>query len=353
MVMSFVNKNLFGINIAQNLMNKKQIHYLVDNAHWATDEVGLKITTPISDSQVTNTYYGIRNGIIHFGSFNLVPKELKILKKLSQKKTLIVTCFHIDLNDPRIPLIGKMDSHIKRWHTSCSITKGILVQNGIKKEKISVIPLGVDLNTFSPVNIEKRKDIRKCLGVPDGKVVIGSFQKDGNGWGEGLEPKLIKGPDIFLDAVARLTDDYEIHCLLTGPARGYIKKNLERIGVRYTHSYLHDPGDVAKWFQACDLYIMASRIEGGPKSILESLACGVPLVATKVGMVPDILRDGKNAFLADSEDIEMIAKKSKILLENQKISEKHINNGLRQVQNFSWDIISTRYYKELYSEFLV
>ena len=66
--------------------------------------------------------------------------------------------------------------------------------------------------------------------------VVGSFQKDGVGWEEGLEPKLIKGPDVLLAAVERLRQRVpELWLLLTAPARGYVKEGLERIGVPYRH----------------------------------------------------------------------------------------------------------------------
>lgn len=350
--MSLWSKFLCGISIAQNYTTRKKIHYIGENASWVIDDIGTNITPHLSEFRITNTFFGIKKRIIHFGSIHVIPKNIKILEALSQSNILIATCFHIDQKGSNIPELSEIDNYIERWHTSCSITKGTLIKNGIKPEKITIIPLGVDLNWFSPANPEKRIEIRKNLNVSEGKVVIGSFQKDGIGWGTGLEPKLIKGPDIFLDVIARLKEDFDIHCLLTGPARGYVKNNLERMDVSYTHKYLNDPRDVAIWFQACDLYIMASRLEGGPKSILESLACGVPLVATRVGMVPDILQDGENAFLTEIEDIDAITQKSRILLNNQTIAEKHIENGLRLVKNYSWDIISMRYYKELYREFL-
>jgi glycosyltransferase involved in cell wall biosynthesis len=94
--------------------------------------------------------------------------------------------------------------------------------------------------------------------------------------------------------------------LLSGPARGFVKKGLEEAKIPYTHVYLNSYPDVAKLFQALDLYIVASRQEGGPKAILESMASGVPLVTTRVGQAMDLVKHGVNAFMADVEDVEAL-----------------------------------------------
>ena len=68
------------------------------------------------------------------------------------------------------------------------------------------------------------------------------WQKDGVGWRDGLEPKLIKGPDILLGAVERLRELVpELYVLLTGPARGYVIQGLERAGVAFRHVLLEGP----------------------------------------------------------------------------------------------------------------
>ena len=63
-------------------------------------------------------------------------------------------------------------------------------------------------------------------------MVIGSFQKDGSGWKEGLIPKMVKGPDIFLRAIEILNNSIpELFVLLTGSARGYVRHGLEKMKV--------------------------------------------------------------------------------------------------------------------------
>ena len=68
--------------------------------------------------------------------------------------------------------------------------------------------------------------------------MICSFQKDGIGWGEGLEPKLIKGPDIFVETMRNLkAAGLPVVAMLTGPARGYVKLMLDKYNVPFIHNY--------------------------------------------------------------------------------------------------------------------
>ena len=138
--------------------------------------------------------------------------------------------------------------------------------------------------------------------------ILGSFQKDGEGWGEGLEPKLVKGPDTFLEMVRILKGSVpELFVLLSGPARGYVKKGLGELKIPYKHVYLENYPEISQLYQCLDLYIIASRQEGGPKAILESMACRVPLVTTRVGQAMDLVKHEENGLMVEPEDSEALA----------------------------------------------
>jgi glycosyltransferase involved in cell wall biosynthesis len=170
------------------------------------------------------------------------------------------------------------------------------------------IPIGVDADRFRPRGTGERLEARRSLGLPETAFVAGSFVKDGVGWGDGLEPKLIKGPDVLLAAVERLRERVpELLLLLTGPARGYVRGGLERLGVDYRHVLLPSLDAVAEAYRALDVNLVASRDEGGPKAVLESMATGVPVVTTRVGQAADLIRHGGNGFLVDLEDAAGIA----------------------------------------------
>ncbi|MCX6064158.1 MAG: glycosyltransferase [Chloroflexi bacterium] len=215
---------------------------------------------------------------------------------------------------------GLMRNHqrLSRIQVSHTEMRDAVLQTGIDPSKVHLIPIGINLSFFHYRNQELRRQQRAKLGIPDRAFVIGSFQKDGNGWKEGLEPKLIKGPDIFIQTLEILKSSIpELFVLLTGPARGYVKAGLERLGIPYKHIFLKDYPDVGRLFPALDLYIIASRQEGGPKAVLESMASGVPLVTTRVGQAIDLVNHGQNGWMVDVEDVEGLAHWANFVHQNQ------------------------------------
>jgi glycosyltransferase involved in cell wall biosynthesis len=184
----------------------------------------------------------------------------------------------------------------------------IVLSAGVDPAFVHRIPIGIELERFPLGDPERRRAAREALGLPSQAFVVGSFQKDGVGFGEGLEPKWIKGPDVLvkaLDFARRELDDLVV--LLTGPARGFVRAELEQRGIPHVHRTLPDRDGLTAAYHALDAYLVASRQEGGPKSILESMATGVPLVTTRAGQAPDLVVDGENGILVDVEAAEGLA----------------------------------------------
>ena len=195
-----------------------------------------------------------------------------------------------------------------RWsriQVSHSEMRDVVLSSGIAPEKVRMIPIGIRLGMFPMQTAENRVGIRKKLEIPESAFVVGSFQKDGNGWGEGLEPKLIKGPDILVEVLRRLkTRIPELFVLLCGPARGYVKRGLTEAGIPFRSIYTKTYAEIPALYHALNVCLVTSRQEGGPKAVLESMASGVPLVTTRVGQAMDLVRSGKNGFMVDVEDVE-------------------------------------------------
>jgi glycosyltransferase involved in cell wall biosynthesis len=184
----------------------------------------------------------------------------------------------------------------------------IVLSAGVDPAAVHRIPIGIELERFPLGNSELRAAARERLGLPPDAFVVGSFQKDGVGMGDGNEPKTIKGPDVLVEALAAAGRELEdLVVLLTGPARGYVRAELDRREVRFVHRHLPSRDGLTAAYHALDAYVVASRQEGGPKSILESMATGVPLVTTKAGQAPDLVDNGRNGILVDVEDATGLA----------------------------------------------
>lgn len=204
-------------------------------------------------------------------------------------------------------VLKKHHSRITRIQVSHTQMKDVILQTGIEPSKVFQIPIGINLDFFPAPDLNSKRLAREQLGIPYSAFLIGSFQKDGVGWDAGNEPKLIKGPDVFLDVIKELKEHIpELFVLLSGPARGYVKAGLESMHVPYRHSYLDDYSTIGRMYQALDLYLVTSRQEGGPKAVLESFASGVPLISTRVGQAMDLIRHEQNGWLTDIEDVEAL-----------------------------------------------
>ena len=228
-------------------------------------------------------------------------------------------------------MISAIETHhdeIARIQVSHSEMHEIILETGINSHKVFKIPIGINPDYFVWTTPEEKQVARMKLGIPQSSVVIGTFQKDGNGWGEGLKPKLIKGPDVFLKTIKILKPQVpEIFVLLTGPARGYVKNGLEKLGVPYLHKYLNDYTQIGEYFNALDLYIVSSREEGGPKAVLESMASGIPLVTSKVGQAMDLVRHCENAWIVEPEDAEELAHWAGYVIDNPSSLREVLGRG--------------------------
>jgi glycosyltransferase involved in cell wall biosynthesis len=184
----------------------------------------------------------------------------------------------------------------------------LVLSTGVEPAKVFRIRIGIDPGSFAPRTSESRAAARRALDLPGDSFVVGSFQKDGVGFGAGTEPKRVKGPDVLLESLALVRERIaELHVVLSGPARGYVRQGLERLGIPYRHRIVRRYGELSSLFQALDAYAVPSRQEGGPKGVLEAMASGVPVASTRVGQAAELIVDGVNGRLVDVEDSAALA----------------------------------------------
>lgn len=338
-----------------------ELYYVVPQVNWAIDEVGQSISKNIQkqfglSTHLTSKPYTLVDHILHYGELWAFANQAHFPHNRFNK--VVVTVFHGN-RGPQYPDLTKaIDQFLDQAHllsqvvTSSLLMKERLIIWGIAPEKICCIPLGIDLSVFKPTDISKKQSLRRKYDIPDDAICIGSFQKDGSGWGEGLSPKYVKGPDIFLEVIATLKQQYKLYVLLTGPSRGYVKQGLEKLGVSYRHDYLSNYNDIVTHYHCLDLYLITSREEGGPKAILEAPACGIPVVSTNVGMVPDLMTHQKNCLITPSEDVAHLANYSAQVIEQENLCHQLIIEGLNQVKHYDWQHIAARYYYEVYQPLL-
>ncbi len=335
------------------------VAYVVEKADWSIRWDGIQYARAIEAAHpgtvvVTERPERLFRRVAHFGSQFLWELWAKAA---SPTNPVVVTYFHGKPEDGpdmarHVDYFMNNLNGIDRVVTAAGVTESRLLEWGVPAEKLVRVPLGVDTALFHPPTEEERATARARLGAPEGAVCIGSFQKDGVGWGDGMEPKLIKGPDILVEAAAKLARDIPVFVLLTGPARGYVKAGLERHGVPYHHLFVEDFPDLARCYHALDLYLVTSREEGGPKAILEGMASGVPVVTTRVGMADDLVEDGLNGALVSVEDVAALTEKAAGVVSDDGRAERMRARGRNTAERHDWEKVGEMLYEKAYRPLL-
>ena len=228
--------------------------------------------------------------------------------------------------------------NLTRVRVSHSLMEQVALEAGVDASKVRRIPISIGLSGFSMQTAASRAAARARLDLPQEAIVVGSFQKDGVGWEDGFEPKLIKGPDVLLRVLTGIKASIpELWVLLTGPARGFVRNGLVRAGIPFRHVVPSHYSEMGACYQALDAYLVTSRDEGGPKALLESMATGVPLITTRVGQAIDLARPGENAWVAGSEDVEALTGGLLQALGDSAMRERVIAAGRRTAEENSHD----------------
>ena len=177
-----------------------------------------------------------------------------------------------------------------------------LVELGVAApEKFSVIRLGIDLDerVGDPGAAE---GLRRQFGIPPERFVVGWI---------GRMTGIKRVPDV-LAAFAELVRsgvDAELVLVGDGPERDQLEARARELGIARRTLFLGYQRDIAPYFGLLDALLLPSGNEGTPVVAIEALAAQVPVVATAVGGVPDVVRDGVDGFLAEIGDIATLAQR--------------------------------------------
>ena len=220
-----------------------------------------------------------------------------------------------------------------------------IVNLGISKDKVSVVPNGVDIEKFKPAGKEYA---RNMLNLPQDKKIVlfvGALKK-------------IKGVDYLIEAAKNFLDT-NIRLYMVGRDDG-MKKSLEKraheleIGnyIKFTGPLNHE--DIPLWFSASDILVLPSLSEGRPNVVLEAFACEVPVVATNVGGIPELIINGKTGYLVPAKNPKELSEKVNNLLGNRDLRIKMGKLGRRTIiqRGLTWETHAKKTIK-IYSKLLM
>lgn len=213
-----------------------------------------------------------------------------------------------------------------------------VVELGVPRDRVVVLHNAVDGARFT---IQDKAPARQRLGVPEGaKLVLYA--------GYHLPEK---GVDTLMEAMGRLDrmGRRDIHLLTVGggPLLEPLKARAAALGLgdraRLTGWAL--PKDIPGYMAACDVFCLPSRREGCPNVVLEALASGRPVVGSRVGGVPELVREGEggNGILVPADDPDALAKALA-----EAVDRSWDPAELRgTVESLSWDDVGARYWELL------
>ena len=225
----------------------------------------------------------------------------KIPKKYLKSKTVVCSIHHLeekDFSGKPLKEFYKRDKHVDFYHTISEKSK-IEIQK-LTSKKIISIPFWINENIFFP--IEDRSTLRSKYDLNEDSFIIGSFQRDTEGK-DLKSAKLIKGPDRFVEIVKNLAlKNDNLIVLLTGYRRQYVIKRLEEENIQYKYIEMVDFENLNELYNCLDLYIVSSRVEGGPQAILECGITKTPIISTDVGVASEVLASESIFNMENYED---------------------------------------------------
>ena len=198
---------------------------------------------------------------------------------------------------------------LERWlaRTSTSLVavspevRDDLVALGVAPaSKFTVVRLGIDLPRRVDNDDEQRRETRRQMGLREDAFVVGWVGR----------MTAVKRTDLVVLALQKLVElDVDAFVVLVGdgPDRDHLERYAHDLGVIKRCLFLGYQEDVARFYDAIDVLVLPSINEGTPVSVIEALAARRPAVATRVGGVPDVVRDGVDGFLVDAEDSDALA----------------------------------------------
>ena len=206
--------------------------------------------------------------------------------------------------------------------------KKMILELNITKQKVTVIPNGVDTKKFFPFSKLKA---RKQLSLPNGRILLSVCR---------LTP--VKGVDLLIRSFKVLVEQHQhsnINLVIIGDgeSKQILKKMIAEFQLQdktiFKDSVAHSELNI--WYNAADVFCLASEREGWPNVILEAMATGLPVIASNVGGIPEIIVSSDYGLLTDRNEQDFARKIGDAL--QTKWSSRNIS---QYASTFSWEKVA-------------
>lgn len=201
---------------------------------------------------------------------------------------------------------------------------------GVKEDKIAIVPNGINLSEYD--NLPKKGEFRKQYSIPDDEKIVLFLGR--------IDP--IKGLDLLIAAFSNLTSEInDVRLVIAGPDNEYtltLKKQVHELKIKDKVLFtgpLYDAEKIKAYVDA-DVYVLPSRYETFPNTVLEACACGTPVIITDQCGIADIV-DGKVGDVVEYDEKQLRTMILKYLLDDE-LRGKFGEEGKKLVKmEFEWE----------------
>jgi glycosyltransferase involved in cell wall biosynthesis len=168
---------------------------------------------------------------------------------------------------------------------------------GLYDDRVITLPNGIDAEMFLPANLEQMEVARTSFRLPKGAFIV-------VGVGRLAE---VKNPQVFLEAAATFLKLHPQAVFVfagTGPLEAGLREVAGSLGVTDSVYFLGHVSDRVELYRALDVLLITSDSEGTPMTLLEAMSCGLPVISSSVGGIPEVAKHGSNALLVPARDVQ-------------------------------------------------
>jgi glycosyltransferase involved in cell wall biosynthesis len=272
-------------------------------------------------------YYVRRNLIQVVHSYGFYPNVFTVPVARLAGASIVVASIR-DTGDLLTPMQTRLQKLVCRFAdcvlVNADAIRERLIEQGYDPSKIVVIRNGIALSNFA--RRERSTVLRGELGFPPSARLVAVFSR--------LNP--MKGVEYFLDAAFILAERFpDVRFLVAGD--GGSKKELEdracRLGLGQRIVFTGFRSDVRELLSEAAISVLPSLSEGTSNTLLESMAAGIPVIATRVGGNPEVIEDGISGLLVPPRDSAAIAAAVGRLLEDEELASRLGQAGMRRVSD--------------------
>lgn len=214
------------------------------------------------------------------------------------------------------------------------------------EEKFVIIHSGIELSKYQELSQEEKIKLKKEIGLPENSFVVGTVGR--------LVP--VKNPELLIKASQPVFTQYPDTYFVfagDGPLKEDLRTAAKEIGGEKNIVFLGWRDDAHRILSIFDVFCLPSLNEGMGRVLAEAMAHGIPIVASDVGGIPDLVIHEKNGFLVPSQNTEELAKCIQILIADEEMRKKMGDEGKKMVLRFNSDTMVKKIagmYEELLSQ---